>query len=150
MKTQETMRRRNKLRTCMHIVWTTKYRTPMITAAIERQVFAIVEAIFQANRCPVLAINGMPDHIHVLIVLPTTISLGDLMGRVKGGSSRIIREQIVPDGSFMWQPNYAVFAVCESHKEQVIQYIANQKRHHAEGTVWAEAEETDEEDSPPL
>ena len=130
----------------MHIVWATKHRMPFLTEEIERRVFAIVEAIFQENKCPVLAINGMPDHIHVLIVFPTTIALGTLMGRVKGGSSRIISEQIVPDGSFKWQPNYAVFAVSESHRERVIRYIANQKQHHTEGLLWAEAEETDEED----
>jgi putative transposase len=143
------MRRRNKLRTCMHIVWATKYRMPFITPAIERRVFAIVEAIFRANKCAVLAINGMPDHIHVLIVFPTTITLGTLMGRVKGGSSRIIAEQVVPDGTFLWQPNYGVFAVSESHRERVRQYIINQKQHHAEGTTWPEAEEADEEDTEP-
>ena len=145
------MRRRNKLRTCMHIVWATKNRTPLITKEIERRVYACVEAIFRDNRCAVLAINGMPDHVHVLIVLPTTVALGVLMGRVKGGSSRIISEQITPDQWFAWQPNYAVFAVSESHRQRVIRYIANQKRHHHHGTEWVEAEETDEEDteSPP-
>lgn len=130
----------------MHFVWSTKLRTPLITAEIERDVFAVVEAIFRDNRCPVLAINGMPDHIHVLVVLPTTIAMGTLLGRVKGGSSRIIGEKITPNAWFAWQPNYAAFAVSESHRKRVIQYILNQKAHHRDGTLWHEAEETDEED----
>ncbi len=141
------MKRRNKLRTCLHIVWATKGRAPLITSEIERRVFAIVQAIFQNNKCAVLAINGMPDHIHVLIVLPTTIGIGTLMGRVKGGSSRIIAEEIVPDGNFRWQPNYGAFAVSESHRKRVVRYILNQKQHHANGSCWPEAEETDEEDT---
>lgn len=140
------MRRRNKLRTCMHLVWATKFRTPLITPEIERRVFAVIESIFRDNKCSVLAINGMPDHVHILIVLPTTIALGTLLGRVKGGSSRIISEEITPDSWFAWQPNYAAFSVSESHRERVIRYITNQKRHHAEKSLWAEAEETDEED----
>ena len=140
------MRRRNKLRTCVHFVWSTKQRLPLISAEIEGRVHAVVEAIFRDNHCAVLAINGMPDHLHVLIVLPTTIAIGVLMGRVKGGSSRIIGEQITPGAWFAWQPNYGAFAVSESHRQRVIQYILNQKSHHAKGTLWHEAEETNEED----
>lgn len=140
------MRRRNKLRTCLHIVWATKNRLPLITPEIERRVYAVIEAVFRDNKCSVLAINGMPDHVHVLIVFPTTIALGTLLGRVKGGSSCIISEQITPDSWFAWQPNYGVFAVSESHRDRVIHYIANQKRHHADESLWAEAEEPDEED----
>lgn len=139
-------RRRNKLRSYLHIVWATKYRTPFITEAIEDQVLTVIEAIFRANKCEVLAINGMPDHIHVLILLPTTIGIGSLMGRVKGGSSRIIADEIAPDGAFQWQPHYGIFTVSESHRKRVIRYINNQKQHHLQGTIWPNAEETDEED----
>jgi putative transposase len=94
----------------------------------------------------VLAIGGMPDHIHLLVLLANTISMTDFMHHVKGGSSRFISEKLKMDGWFGWQKNYAAFAVSWSHRQKVIAYIENQKQHHADGTLWAEAEETDEED----
>jgi len=141
------MRRRNKLRTCLHFVWATKDRLPLISEEIETSVYNCIKAICRNNRCAVQAVGGMPDHVHLLIILPTTISLGQLMQQVKGGTSRFISTQLRPGEWFAWQPNYAVFAVSPSHKERVIRYIQNQKQRHAEGTLWPEAEETDEEDT---
>ncbi|HLJ53575.1 MAG TPA: transposase, partial [Chthonomonadaceae bacterium] len=123
-----------------------KNREPLVTSVIERRVYAIVEKIFRDNGCPLLAINGMPDHVHVLTVLSTTITIADLIGRAKGGSSRIIGEEVTPDSWFAWQPNYGAFSVSASHVKRVVGYIANQKVHHTAGTVWEEAEETDEPD----
>ena len=87
----------------------------------------------------------MPDHIHALIVFPTTISLATLMGRVKGMSSSTISSDIAPEHWFAWQANYAVFAVSETHKDLVIRYVANQKHHHLKSSTWNDEEETEEE-----
>jgi putative transposase len=67
------------------------------------------------------------------------------MKRIKGGSSYFITEQLRPGEWFKWQENYAVYAVSWSHRNKVISYIENQKQHHANGTLWEEAEQTDEE-----
>ena len=67
------------------------------------------------------------------------------MKEVKGGTSRLVSERLKPGEWFAWQPNYAAFSVSPSHTQRVIRYIASQKKHHTEGTLWPEVEETDEE-----
>lgn len=140
------MRRRNKLRTCIHLIWATKNRLPLVTADIEQRLYRYIGAICVDKRCSILAIGGMPDHIHLLVVLASTISLADLVKQVKGGSSRFVSESLKPGEWFAWQPNYAAFSVSPADKDRVAHYIQNQKQHHSDGTVWADEEETDEED----
>jgi len=139
------MRRRNKLRVGIHFVWATKDRLPLVSEDIEREVYRCIRAICAELKCECLAVGGMEDHVHLMVALASTVSMGQLMKRVKGGSSHVISESIRPGEWFAWQPNYAAFAVSNSHNSRVIQYIENQKQRHSAGRVWAEAEETDEE-----
>jgi len=140
------MRRRNKLRVCVHFVWATKNRLPLVTEDIERDLYRCIRAICADIKCDCLAAGGMKDHVHLLVALNSTLSLGQVMKQVKGGSSRFVSERLRPNDWFAWQPNYAAFAVSPAHKNRVVRYIENQKQHHASSTVWPEAEETDEED----
>lgn len=140
-------RRRNKLRVPLHFVWATHKRLPLLTEDIERDVYRYIEKVCRDDRCDVLAIGGMPDHVHLLVLLANTMSMADFMHHVKGGSSRFISTKLKTEGWFGWQKHYAAFAVSWSHRKQVIAYIENQKQHHADGTLWSEAEETDEEDN---
>src|SRR5436190_17106451 len=83
-------RRRNKIRVLIHFVWATHERLPLITPEIERDVYRYMEKVCQDERCEVLAIGGMPDHVHLLAAISNTVSLSALMQNVKGGSSRFI------------------------------------------------------------
>jgi putative transposase len=138
------MRRRNKLCVCLHFVWATKDRLPLVGEDIEREVYRCIRAICADMRCDCLAVGGMEDHVHLLVSLCSTVTLGQLMKEVKGGSSRMVSEDLNPGVWFAWQPNYAAFSVSRSHKARVVRYIDNQKQHHAAGSLWPEAEETDE------
>jgi REP element-mobilizing transposase RayT len=138
-------RRRNKRRVLHHYVWATHQRLPLLTPEIEREVFRYLQQVCQDDGCEVLAIGGMPDHVHLLVVMSTTVTIAELMQHVKGGSSRFIRQRLKSGEWFAWQKHYAVFSVSWRDKERVAAYIQNQKRHHAEGTLWAEAEATFEE-----
>jgi len=64
---------------------------------------------------------------------------------VKGASSRLVTTDFLGEGGFRWQGGYGAFSVSPHDKKRVIQYIRNQKQHHAEGSVWPAAEETWEE-----
>jgi len=141
--------RRNKLCVYVHFVWATRDRLPLIQAEIERDLYRCIVTICQDNKCVVLAVGGMEDHIHLLVALPSTLSLAECMRHVKGGSSRFVTEMLKPGSWFAWQENYGAFSVSAHHKDKVIAYILDQKRHHAEATLWNMAEETDEEAQPP-
>jgi putative transposase len=137
--------RRNRLRVPLHFVWATRERRPLITEDIERAVYRYIEAMCLEMNCEVKAIGGTPNHVHLLVTFANTVSFAEFMKRIKGGSSRFITEKLRPGEWFQWQENYAVYAVSWSHRARVIAYIENQKQHHANGTLWEEAEETDEE-----
>jgi putative transposase len=129
----------------LHVVWTTHSRHPLITPPIERRLHRYISTICTNNNCIVLAINSMPDHVHLAIALPTDISIGDLVHAVKGSSSTFAREKLTPGEFFGWRDGYSVFSFRRSDAETVVAYIRNQKRHHADGTLWPNAERLDPE-----
>jgi putative transposase len=61
------------------------------------------------------------------------------MQAVKGASSRFVNTELRPGEFFKWQGSYAAFGVSPRDKKMVINYILNQKQHHAEGTIWPNA-----------
>jgi putative transposase len=138
-------RRRNLLRTYMHFIWTTHDRLPLVTEEIERQVYRYIVAVCEDMKCNVLAIGGMPDHVHLFILLPTTVTLAEIMKNTKAGSSRFVSEDLKSGEWFAWHKNYGAYAVIPSHKKRVIAYVLNQKQHHADGTLIASLEEDGEE-----
>ena len=136
---------RNWERAYLHFVWGTWDRLPLVTEDIERGVHRYISQVCNDDRCDVLAVGGMPDHVHLLVALPGTLGYSDLMKHVKGGSSRLVTEKLKPGEWFAWQGHYGVTAVCPSHKDAVIRYILNQKQHHADGTLWPHAERTQDD-----
>jgi len=77
-----------------------------------------------------LAINNMPDHLHLLVGFGTTISMADFMEEVKSISSKFINEKEWIRGKFEWQRGYGVFSYSRSQIDSVINYISNQQEHH--------------------
>jgi len=141
--------RRSKVQMYFHLVWGTWRRQPLVTPEIEREVYRCIEAEVRKSKCVPVAIGGIPDHVHLAVKTPSNIDISKLMQQVKGVSSTFVRDQLTPGELFRLQEGYAVFSVCPNHIKNVIAYIENQKQHHAEGTLWAEWEETDEEYLPP-
>jgi putative transposase len=81
-----------------------------------------------------IAINNMPDHFHLLIGLKPDISLSDLIGKVKSGSSGFINKQRWVAGRFEWQEGFGAFSYSRSQLDTVIAYIGNQQEHHRKKT----------------
>jgi len=96
----------------------------------------------EALQCRVLAINGMPDHVHLLVRAPATLRPMDLMRQVKGVSSRFASDTLGLAG-FAWQEGYGVFSVSRTHVARVCGYIQGQKAHHKDGTTWPSLEESE-------
>ena len=112
--------RRNKLEICLHFVWGTWDRLPLVTQDRERDIYRYIETVCKDDKCEVLAIGGMPDHIHLLVLFQNTLSVADLMNHVKGGSSRFVSEQLAPGQWFAWQGNYGAFSVSRRDRNLVI------------------------------
>ncbi len=83
----------------------------------------------------VLAIGGVEDHVHLLLRLPATLSLSELLKQLKGTSAHLVTHQLAPGAFFKWQGGYAAFSVSPRHLRQVADYIANQRHHHRTDTL---------------
>ncbi len=122
--------------TQIHIqsVFTVQNRACVIRKAWKDELYKYITTIIQSNGHKVLAINGMPDHIHVFFGMRPTQSLSDLMQDVKADSSKWINERGFVKGKFSWQEGYGAFSYSKSHVSKVIDYIRNQEEHHRKKT----------------
>jgi putative transposase len=96
--------------------------------------YKYITGVVQNNSHKLLAINGMPDHIHILIGLRPAQSISDLMKDVKQSSSKWINDNKLASGHFEWQEGYGAFSYSKSQINQVINYIQNQEIHHKKKT----------------
>jgi len=114
----------------MHCTFSTKERYPMIDAELEARLFPYIGGIARENHMKALAIGGTPDHIHVLLSLPATMSFAKAVQLIKGGSSKWIHDTFAKYRKFAWQDGYGAFSVSPSQLARTIAYINNQKEHH--------------------
>ena len=128
-----------------HVVWATRRRTPWLEGDAADVVEAAIRSHLHALRGLVHGVAVMPDHVHVAVSLPPSVSLSDAIGQTKGRSSNLVRVRHprLADEGFSWQGDYGVISFSETGLRQVQAYIANQESHHRENTVNARFERTD-------
>ena len=117
-----------------HIVFSTKYRQPLIDAGIEMELHAYIGGICNMMECIPVKVGGYTDHIHILCLLSKKIAIMDLLEEVKKRSSKWIKEKGKAYENFYWQNGYGAFAVNPSELDVVIRYIENQHEHHQNRT----------------
>ena len=81
-----------------------------------------------------MIINGMPDHLHLLIGLKPDCNLSDLVRTIKANSSKWINENRFVVEKFQWQTGFGAFSVGASAIDAVINYIKTQEEHHRKKT----------------
>jgi putative transposase len=141
--------RRSKIVAPIHIVWATRDRLPLITSEIEERVYRCICQEAEKMGAEIIAIGGMPDHVHLAVQFPATISFSDFVKQIKGASSNFVKKSLLPpDSFFYWQEGYGLFAFQRNMIPTVVAYIQNQKTHHAKSTVSPALEATYEEVSP--
>ncbi|HEX5506664.1 MAG TPA: IS200/IS605 family transposase [Thermomicrobiales bacterium] len=132
--------RRTYLAVFVHLVWTTWDRLPLISKDCARQIYRAIGAKCRELRAAPVAIGGVEDHVHLLVELPATVSLAELVGQVKGASAHLVTHQLTPGEFFKWQGAYAAFSVSPTAVTRVRDYIVSQREHHATGSTLAEWE----------
>lgn len=118
----------------IHFVFAVKYRKALLSASWDGRLRLYITAIVQNNGHKMLAINNMPDHIHIFIGLNPKQSISQLMQLVKGDSSEWINKQSLTVGKFNWQEGYGAFSYAKSQIDNVVRYIINQQEHHRKET----------------
>ncbi|MFM2213067.1 MAG: hypothetical protein RL427_330 [Bacteroidota bacterium] len=122
----------------IQIVFVVKYRDGLIQSSFKKELFQYIAGIVKNNNHKLLAINGMPDHIHILIGMRPSQSLSDLLQDIKGNSSKWINEKKFLNVKFEWQEGYGAFSYSKSQVDTVINYINNQEKHHTAKTFRGE------------
>lgn len=114
-----------------HVVFSTKHRRPLITPELEPRLHAYIGGILRDLSCSLLAINGIADHVHILVRYPTDLCHADLVRHVKSRSCKWLHQTFPEKRDFAWQEGYAGFTVSTSVVPAIVEYIAGQKEHHA-------------------
>ena len=118
--------------TQIHIqaVFTVQDRDSILLSNFKDELYKYITGIVQNNKHKLLAINGMPDHIHILFGFRPSQSLSDLMQDIKGASSRWINEKRFVRSKFSWQEGYGAFSYSRTDVPTIIRYILQQQEHH--------------------
>jgi putative transposase len=120
----------------LHIVWHTKGSCPLLTPEIESLTHRILKkGIVETPGAYVHEIGGIETHVHLAVTIPPTLTISDFIGQLKGGTSHDVNQALGGQKELQWQTGYGVVSFGRRDLPWVIEYIRNQREHHARGTV---------------
>jgi len=114
----------------IQIVFAVKERQNLIKPSFEDELYKYIAGIITAKEQKSLAVNGMADHVHVLVGLKPSMRVSDLVRDIKNNSTNFINERRWSKTHFSWQEGYGAFSYSQSGFGNVIEYIKDQKKHH--------------------
>jgi len=114
----------------IQIVFAVKGRDNLISYKWKDELYKYITGVVINEGQKLLAINGMPDHVHILIGLKPTAALSNIVRDIKANSSRFINDKKWIAGKFEWQQGFGAFSYSHSQLTNVINYIQNQEEHH--------------------
>ena len=115
----------------VHVVFAVEGRQNLIQPEHNDELQKYITGIVSAQKHKLIAINNMPDHLHLLVGLRPDAALSELVRDIKANSSRFISEKRWVPGRFSWQEGFGAFSYSRSQLSAVIRYIENQQKHHA-------------------
>lgn len=102
----------------------------MIRPTFKEELYKYITGIVRNQGQKLIAINGVEDHLHMLIGLRPAMALADLIREVKADSSNFVNDNKWVHGKFSWQEGYGAFSYGHSQLDTIIRYIQNQEEHH--------------------
>jgi putative transposase len=118
----------------IHIVFSVKNREALILPEWEENLYKYTTGIIEKRGHKMLAIGGMPDHIHIFFGLKPAEAISDLVREIKKATNEYVKDQRLSPSKFDWQTGYGAFSYSRSHIDNVCKYILNQKKHHRQRT----------------
>jgi len=122
----------------LQFVFAVQDRISLIHSSWEEDLYKYLTGIVQNNGHKLIAINGIPNHLHVFIDYKPHQLIPDLLQDIKGSSSKWINQQDFVKAKFRWQAGYGAFSYSHSQIDNVVKYIINQKEHHRVNTFYEE------------
>ena len=115
----------------IHIIFAVEGRQSLIQPEHNDELQKYITGIVTGQKEKLIAVNNMPDHLHLLIGLKPDLSLSELVRDIKANSAKFINEKRWVAGRFSWQEGFGAFSYSRSQIDQVVRYIVNQQKHHA-------------------
>jgi putative transposase len=113
-----------------HVVFAVKNRDALIRRGWKDELEMYITEIVQNNRHKMLAIGGMPDHVHILLGYNVNQLLPDLVEEIKTSSNSLIRRKRLSEFRFEWQKGYGAFTHSLTQINPVTKHILSQDEHH--------------------
>jgi putative transposase len=114
----------------VHVVFAVEGRQSLIRPQYNDELQKYITGIVSGQSQKLIAINNMPDHVHMLIGQKPSVALSDLIRDIKAASSGFINDRRWVVGRFSWQEGFGAFSYSHSQLSTVIRYIQNQQAHH--------------------
>lgn len=133
----------------IHLVWATWDREPLLEGEMRRLAYRAISAKCDELDVAVLALGGVADHVHLLVRLPLTLTVAQLVKDVKGSSGHLLAGLAIARNTFFkWQGSYGALSVSPRDLDMIKGYIARQEEHHAQKSMLPEWELPPKEDKP--
>jgi REP element-mobilizing transposase RayT len=114
----------------IHIVFAVRNRAPLIKDIWKNDLYGYITGIIKGKNQKLFIINGVADHIHMLLSIKPDCNVSELIRDIKSNSSRWVNESRYSEFHFQWQEGFAGFSLGHSQIERVINYIKNQEERH--------------------
>jgi putative transposase len=112
----------------IHLIWSTKNREPILTQPLRNEVYRVINEIATNHEIYLDCINGVEDHVHLLVRLRTDQCVSDIVKTIKGNSWEEFKHN---EANYVsWQDGFAAFSVSANNLKRVRSYIYNQEEHH--------------------
>ena len=120
----------------LHTVFAVQNRISLIADSWKDRLYQYIIAIINKNGHKPLAINGMPDHLHIVFGMRPSQSVSDLLQDIKANSSLWINDSKLIKGKFSWQAGFGAFSYSKSQLPDLINYVHNQQSHHQKKNIF--------------
>lgn len=114
----------------LQFVFAVRHRQYLIPKAHKEELHKYFTGLVKNRNAKMLAVNCMPDHIHLFVGFKPNVLISDFVKELKVESNEFINAKKWGKGKFNWQEGYGVFSYSHSHIDSVIKYIINQERRH--------------------
>ena len=124
----------------IHVVFAVKNRDALISPSWKERLHKYITGIVQNQGHKLIAVNTMPNHVHIFIGMKPDAALSDLVRDIKRDSTNFVNQEIRPHRRFSWQEGFGAFSYSHSQIDSVVRYIMNQEEHHRRRTFRQEYE----------
>ena len=117
-------------RILVHLIFSTKSREPILTPPIQAELHPYLAVVLSDNQCPSMQVGGVEDHVHMVFGLSRTLTIAQVVEKVKTSSSKWLKTKADHYARCHWQGGYGIFSISPAHRPALENYIGQQAEHH--------------------